>query len=649
MQKKDNDILELLNDNDINILCENCDLNMLISPIKHNSKKYAKYVKFLGNMDKKSQLVQMNMPKFAYELFRKSDSNYIKLLSQYGNQIKNNFEQILNDAFGDEFSPKDLAKYTIIEYHSLFETILRGTDCHLDLELFFVQMKMFGYDIDEAIKLEINKEFTYVSEVEKIRTDILRNQKQEIQIMKSDLENQFHEQINDKNKTIKQLKLENVELKKKSEIQKDSIEKLSEEMDRLNSEASTALKSTDNQLNEKKTEIQKSKIYIEELVKDIEELKIMLNDKSEKYFDELSMRWESENQDKMYDRLVLEEHISEFEVQIKELEEIISNKESLLEKWNYSIENFYGEIDKKIIEHRIESKLFSDYALATNETNSAQKILSQGGSAFVLKGQTGLDNESCKDVDEYFEIVENNLTNIGVKMPERTISHCFNAAINVNLVPLICGYNARKIALALIAARYGEIPEIISLPIGFSNSIELIDMIKRAETKTIIVEDAFGTMNENVLLPYLRNVLIYEKKVVFTTEGATELKYLPMHFFNYIKLIVSTKMINKSVKTLRYADADNLFLSADYTGKEIGHKLSRQLLESIGMGDGYVSTRGNLLCELFKFQPEQNHVLMIYIITELKWIMNNEQKQAFEDLLSSNTDLFSSELLKLIR
>lgn len=65
-------ILELLNDEEINIVCKNVDLTLFLIPIK--DKRYEKYTKKLGRLDKKNALVQKVLPGIAFNLCKKIDT-----------------------------------------------------------------------------------------------------------------------------------------------------------------------------------------------------------------------------------------------------------------------------------------------------------------------------------------------------------------------------------------------------------------------------------------------------------------------------------------------------------------------------------------------------------------------------------------------
>jgi len=112
-------------------------------------------------------------------------------------------------------------------------------------------------------------------------------------------------------------------------------------------------------------------------------------------------------------------------------------------------------------------------------------------------------------------------------------------------------------------------------------------------------------------------------------------------------LIVEEKIVNVKSLNLVYTKANGIFHEIMHSGKEAGHKLSRQIFDSIGMGNAYTLTRGNVLCELTQEDKgnTKEDALKKLFMTELKWIINDEQYSKLEEIVSSNEEGFSQKLL----
>ena len=86
------DLLELLNEKELLIACKYADMEILLEPMKDDPKRYEKYVKRLGRLDKKSSLVKNMLPKIARDLYLKGDGRYCSALSYVLNGLKTIFE-----------------------------------------------------------------------------------------------------------------------------------------------------------------------------------------------------------------------------------------------------------------------------------------------------------------------------------------------------------------------------------------------------------------------------------------------------------------------------------------------------------------------------------------------------------------------------
>jgi len=132
----DYDILNDLSDADIDIIIRNIDLDMMLEPIKKNTKHYSRYTRMLGRMEKKSLLVQKNMPKIALELYHKQDNNFAKLFALSTMNFKNIFQQIIENDFKDKIKLEDLKSYSAEDYITLLAEIEKSPKNNINPELF---------------------------------------------------------------------------------------------------------------------------------------------------------------------------------------------------------------------------------------------------------------------------------------------------------------------------------------------------------------------------------------------------------------------------------------------------------------------------------------------------------------------------------
>lgn len=644
MSNLDLKILNDFTDEDIKILCKNADLNDMLEPIKRNEKHYSQYRSQLGRMDKKSILVQKNLPQIVFRLYKKGDVNYLKFFAMTATRMKRVFESIIHECMGEEIQMEDVKNYSIDDYKKLFIQIIKSPNSSLDLELFFLQLKMSGVDITHEMKDDIRKEWNSIQEIESIRKEILDTQKEEMKKKEDEWQKEMATQKDKLKSRIMELELEVKSLNADINSKEKTIVLLKKENENVHGELrqqKSIATSKEDEIKDLRRELEKTQVSLDDIT-------IKLQAKTRDIYAQVQNAWQEENEAKVKENIELERIVAEQKESLKELETKKEQLKSKVGEWEGYIEDYFAKMDQKVIEHKIESLLYQRGYESSIEIAAASESTPKSGALYIQKGYKVKELEESTDYEDYIDVVETNLSNAGDKMPAGTMYDSFNAAIGAGLCPLLCGFGARQLALALTAARYGEKSEIIIIPVGFNSINELASAISDAQTDSVIVEDAFGTMNENILLPILRNA--NGKIVVFTAESKEDLRYLQKHFYNYIQLIVSTKRVNVKKHSLVYSDADKLFKERIYTWKEPGHKMSRKILEHIGMSNSYVVTRGNVLCELLEEEKNNSEDDALYKLVEieLKWIIDEEQYEKLVDLIQGNDDRFSQKLIECV-
>lgn len=626
MNSMDENILNELTDEDIQILCKNADLDMMMAPIKYNGKRYAKYVAQVGRLDKKSVLAQKNLPRIAYELYRKGDRKYYEIIAITAENMKKLLKKMLNEFMGNKVKPQDLQVFTISDYKKLFAEVVKSSDT-FDLDLFFLQIRMYAINISDEMREELKNEWSRWEEIRSFIKELLNKEKEEAEKKETELSKLFTR--------------EKEELKNKvAELQKE-INLLQVDIESKNIDITALISKNESMYNEEKlqvdvikskdTEIDELKLKLNEVKENLSNINEKLNTKENDIYIEIQDLWQKKNEKKLNESKKLEDKIFQYNTNIKELEERSERLKSKIKEWDGYIETYFDKIDQKIIEHNIDSILYQKYCGSFSEVAAVNGNIVKSSPLYTEKGYKVANAKECKDYEEYIEIVETNLSIAGDKMQDNIMSDCFNSAIDAGLHPLICGFGARQIALALIAARYAEKSEIISLPVGFNNTQELVTLLSNVQTDSIIIEDAFGTMNENLLLPILRDTS--GKIVILTAESTESLKYLQKHFYNYIQLITIDRYINSRVDDFTYSNADKLFNKNFYSGNERGHKLARFIFNGIGADSAYILRRGNVLCQLIdenKYNSEEEALSKLFM-TELKRINNEENIGEIEE------------------
>lgn len=626
-------VLKDLDEDDIEIISKNADLNNMLQPIIHNQKHYANYIRLLGRLEKKSKLVQKNLPRIAFELYNKGDNNYQKFFAISANNLKISFEETLKECLGKNIEPRELSSFTIKDYRALFSSISKLPGTSFNIELFFLQSKMFGIEFNDEMKDKINQEWIHYQDIENLKIEMQTFQNKELEAK----EKEYHDKISEQKKKFKgniaELKSSIESLENDSSLQEEKIEILNCEKKKFIDDANKYSE----RITEKEEEIKELNLKISELEENLE-LEIKKNGaKKEDIFDDIEKIWKNKNDKKIQIRKELEGEIGK-KIEIKDtLNKKNKELKAQIKKWEKHIENYFDVFDQKIIDHRIDSLLYKNNEKEIDTVSNKEKKTSIDipENLYICKGYKVVETEPCIDYEDYKEIVEDNFSSMGGVKSINSLVDCFNAAIGAGLYPLICGFEARQTALALTASRYSEKPEIISIQGGFTNSSVLINLIDNVKTDSVIIEDAFGAMNERTLLPLLREENV--KNIIFTAESIEEIKYLPEYFYNYIQLIVvNKKSIYKKVE-FQYSYGDKIFEKKIHDKRAEGYKTARKTLGDIGMSESYILNRGNLLCEMLEYNTCKE-ALESLVTAELKYIIEDGKKEKLEELINTYSE-----------
>lgn len=626
MDNLNDNILNKLTEEDVRILCNNADWDVMLNPIKQ-LKKYEKYVSRLGKMDKKSILAQKNLPKIVFELYIKGDKLYFQIIDKTAEDMKKSLKKMLKETMGEKVKPQDFQEFAISEYKKLFREVLKSNDESFDLDSFFLKIKMFEINISDEMKEKIKKEWDNCKEIEEIIKELVSNKKKEAEKKVNELSEAFAKQKEEFRNQVTEFQKEINLLKADIDTKKLEIAALISKNESMCNEEKRQL----DVIKSKDAEIKELKLKMEEATEYFNDINEKLNTRKNDIYVEVEAQWQKDNVQRLDERKNLEINISKYIKNIKELEQRSEELKSKIKEWDGYIDTYFNKIEQKIIDHSIDSMLYQKYCGSFGEVAVVSENTAKHSSLYIQKGYKVNGAKECKDYGEYIEIVGTNLSNAGDKMPNGTISDCFNASVDAGLHPLICGFGARHLALAVAAARYAEKSEIITLPVGFNNIQELLSAFSNAQTNSIIIEDAFGTMNENLLLPLLRETTA--KIIILTAESAESIKYLQKHFYNYIQLITIERYANVRTYDFTYSEADKLFNKNFYSGNERGHKLARFVFKGIGADSAYILRRGNVLCELIDENKDnsEEEALNKLFMTELKWIGSDEDIGVLEE------------------
>lgn len=490
MKNNGGDILELLTDEDIKLIISETKTEMMLAPFKQNSKKYAKYISRLGRMDGKSKMVKANLPGIVYELYNKGDLNMRLLLSTRAQQFKEVIADILEEQVDKDLS---LEKFATLEASNCVDFLLSiegESDYKISLDLLFLQLKLNDIEINDEKKEEVKR----LWEEQKKLKAAEQKRREELESVVKEVEDTYRNEIKslkreyDNKLIITEKKLHSLEseLDKKKQyideltaiIAAQKAEDIRKE-DIISAQATT-IEELNRQINQKQEELESVRVALEELNKKISSQR-----------DEFEALWQKEIET---DNEILTWTKNKL---INEKEAVHNQLDILLEE-KCKAEDELKRLDEEIslAREQLNGLQYTISAEKENITYSAPgantTVQSTGLRLYVEQVTNEIQKEKCEKYSQYLMVVENNLDIAGCKLSSGKIEDFFNAAVDTGLVPTLCGFGARKAAMALIAARYGEIPTIISVPSGYNDVVALSREIDEAESEVVVIEDLFG-------------------------------------------------------------------------------------------------------------------------------------------------------------
>ncbi|MCF6465581.1 hypothetical protein [Clostridium sp. Cult2] len=651
--KLSDDFLDKLSDEEIYLLIDAIPNEQLLYPIKKYPKEFREETKGCW-INEKSKMLINRLPSIYFNRIKKSDGNIIEIVRMSANNdliIVN--EHIFEVTSDENFLNKTIASNDIGKIRELMDIIseqLRPEYIKLFFKLMdqelsdeqnnYIDKKSQKMIIERGLREEISKELAqdYKVEIKNIKdANKVEKQNQDKKIKKIEKElNNIKAELSRENRHSSSLMqdIEKIKTEKDDEINvlEKHIEKLCFQIDNI-----------ENERLKLKFNIEKKDLIIENLNKDLEL-------RYDEYCFIAQEKWNIENESLLKKQKNLEKNYNDLEKiknelveSIRELEVEKVQLEDKISEYKNITYNFIDNIDKKLIE-----KALYDSLLKYNSNNliQVQNIDNKSTNLYIKKNERATNINKCIKVNDFAENIAINLENIGVKSTADEVANYIIGILAAGMTPLICGYKAREIATAISTSYSGETPYIITLPNGYTNSKELVEIYNLAESNVVLIEDAVGTMNENALMPLLRERAqkgFLTKILLLSTENIDSIKYMPSNLLNQVALVMISKYDISKNTDYEISDARDVleqFTSLNSFKNE--YRIIEKLLFNLKLGNPYEILRSKIIAYSQKLSNSKA-ALQGYLRSELMFICscnntlvnleNNIKKYQLDDSL----------------
>lgn len=486
-----------------------------------------------------------------------------------------------------------------------------------------VQEKQKGY-IEEKIELIVKE-----------KDDVLKNE----QLINAGLK----EKILEKEKLIKESKEKVNQQIKAIEIHKKSIDNLKKDIDKL------------------KEQLEKEKTISENLREELKNNQLLINDlqgRLKQRFEEYSHRYllkvEEENEKKLKQQkqleieiLKLKNHSERLISDIVELETEKEKKKEKLNQYDNLVSDFINNIDTELISSALKASAMNINLNAYQKGKNTNVYIKN--SISYLNSET----EQCKYIDEFCELISENFKKIGIGKIRNKMSEYITAALAAKMIPLIIGYKNREVAKAISCAYAAETPFIITLPAGYNDATELIEICNNCKSKVILIEGAIGQLNESVILPLLKEYSESqnnEKIILVSCEDTEIIELMPRSLFEYF-IQIEIKDIRPVVRCdYSYAYSVDIFQEFKKTDVDIdkSYKKINNLFRNSNINKAYLLSRAIILSYLQEIQLDE-YALNCLTVCDIKNILEDDElRSEVIENMQKYTGEFNLELQKLI-
>lgn len=536
----------------------------LRQPIQRNSSKFRKEIRgFRVNRLSKEMLFQI----YFERIFIKKDFHLMKHIEGL---LKIHIKIIYQKIKGKLGIPSELLeKISKNEWESFnaIVNILLETPFQTDIPLFF---KVIEYKMTEEQIVYCDRELPQKIEMIKKKQEIRKELTLDFNKEKQQLEMQYNKMIEKKDEEIHEVKMKLDLIEKEHKIKlnekKRDIEELNQIFNLLEKQHQTQ-----KGLFKNENKVKLSKIdQLEKNLKGKSNEISMLNEKIALKQEEFNViaegKWLEENKDlvRTHENIKLTTNV------LKDKYNEVSKEIGVLTKEKDYIENKIKSLKNDSINYIEDIKEIMeliDYNGRDNQTND--RVHRINSIQLVKENHLVIDNTM-----DYIDDLSENLNVCGIGNEYAlSVAEYIYATLANNMGLLLIGYNSRKIANAISSLTCGMSADIISAPLGFTNSGQLISIANHSESKVILLENIVDNISEFVYLPLIKQNT--DKILIFSMESEEHTHILSNSLLHYLTVLNFDPVLdfNNQGELLSAKTEDHVF----ELDKNIDRKYNREL------------------------------------------------------------------------
>lgn len=561
------ELLDMLSEEEIITVCKNTDLTLFLTPIK--DKRYTKYAKTLGRLDKKSVLVQSLLPGIAFKLYKKGEESFKAAIATQLDIYRDNFSEELLKRIEPPICVDDIRAFGIREMAELYFKISDNSSVDISVDLFFVLLKLQDIVIEDGIRQEIEIEIRNIGQVRKLETkykeeleEALKEQKERLSIgfeqQKCDLKKQIEEKNALYKEILEKLSIAEEKIQKYDDITQAEKKKCEEEWFAEYEKQLEARKAAD--------DIQWKKVSAEIEAKH-QELTFRLEKEAEKKSVELEEEYRQKL--KKYEEMLSSE-LSELREQVNDLNEkknvlntqidALEHKKVELDSYIQKLvaieEEYFESFEQRVIERKIDSIILKKLGCdgQNNNTSVLGSMPNERDLApVIIPPRTFSENSSYGEpigsIEDFFEDYK---TNVSLDFNNETeVAGIVLASILNKLAIVSVDSVCNNLSEALAALLDLSSPLIVSIDSEKDNLKTITDVINNSESQVVCIKGLLDNYNEN-LLARICDICV-TKYLFFSISDLESLKMMSKAIMNYAVVI-------DAEKELRFPKEDDILI-----------------------------------------------------------------------------------------
>lgn len=559
MEKTDYNILDLVTDDEIQEMCKSADIELLLTPMKSKPEFYKKYTKKLGRLDKKSQLIQTFLPKYAFDLYEKGDEAYKKVVTLMAKEFKENFSDVLQKKFTPSITNEDVKKFDIVQLVELYEKVNDSFASEIPFELFFVFLKLNNIEIDNTKKTQLQVEITKVITMHNIEEKFAEEKAEELKKREKELRMQFDQEkgklendIKTKSKLLSDAQRQIVQLS--STVKKLTLEEENEKQKLINSWVKEA---------EEKASIKKQELELQldnfhtskkkEIEEDCEYRLRVKKQEIEKEINDIKATTNIKIQEIQFSFQQLLDKKTSLEVIVDELKVDEISRSNKINRLKTVEEEFYKNIEEHALEHQLERLVFETNKSTQDLPEKDMYISVKNGSASYHSqqdfSQEILKSEYIEKIDDFVEDLQDNIA-LNFSDSAEIAAIILAALLNKKAI-IIDDCIANKLVEGVSSLIDSHAPIVIEE--NGSSAASIISLIKNLNERVMHVMGVLDNFNEITFGNICREC--EEKYLFFSISDIKNIKMFSKNLFNYaVVLDIENKLV--------FSDNDNILVGS---------------------------------------------------------------------------------------